>query len=263
MVDERRTTTGIAPGKVALQCVRGIAEGMAFGVGAGVQTLGRSESCDIQLLDDGVSRVHARLAWQEGALLLVDQESTNGLLQSGERHEVLRLRLGSEVGFGPNLMLRLVPRDERTPLVQRSLEGLRVVGPAELLQAVRDEFRAVRNLDGRLCLVRLELNAGGGTIDPDRVELLMDALLHELRRGDRGLRGSEAGCLLFLRGMGEAQGQKVAERLCAAAARLELHAPGTAPWTLSAGVAALSSGTGPAELLELAEARLRAAQAAR
>lgn len=255
MVEERRTMTGIAPGQVALQCVHGMAEGMAYAVGAGVQTLGRSEACDIQLLDDGVSRVHARLAWQDGALMLVDQESTNGLLQGGHRHEVLQLELGSEVGLGPNLRLRLVPCDERTPLVQRPpAESLRVVGPDELLQAVRDEFRAVRNLDGRLCLIRVEASSAEGPPEPALVELVMDAILGELRRGDRGLRGSPAGCVLFLRGLGEAQGRRVAGRLRALTERPELQ--GAQPWSLSVGVAALSAETGPAELLALAEARL-------
>jgi pSer/pThr/pTyr-binding forkhead associated (FHA) protein len=60
-------------------------------------TLGRAGDCDIQIIDDGVSRKHAKIVEDGEGHLLVDLGSNNGTYVGGQRVERHALRPGDEV----------------------------------------------------------------------------------------------------------------------------------------------------------------------
>ncbi len=62
--------------------------------------IGRQESCDIVLDDPQVSREHARLRFVEGAAVLEDLASRNGVRVNGDRIESIELRSGDEFSIG-------------------------------------------------------------------------------------------------------------------------------------------------------------------
>jgi len=66
----------------------------------GTTVIGRGEEADIRLPDVGMSRRHARLAFDGHSAVLTDLGSTNGTLVNGARIEEQLLRPGDEVRFG-------------------------------------------------------------------------------------------------------------------------------------------------------------------
>lgn len=81
-----------------LVCTGGSLAGRRIEVPEGGLTLGRSEENDVVLKDDGVSRFHARLLYDNGSLWVQDAGSRNGVFVNGTRvtgHQALRV--GDEV----------------------------------------------------------------------------------------------------------------------------------------------------------------------
>jgi len=70
---------------VQLKITSGRAEGKSFHVPSGGRaTLGRSENCDFQLVEDGVSRTHALIENKGDRVLFTDLGSSNGSFVNGE-----------------------------------------------------------------------------------------------------------------------------------------------------------------------------------
>ncbi|MCX7933995.1 MAG: HD domain-containing protein [Planctomycetota bacterium] len=69
-------------------------------------TVGRSVRSDIQIPDEGVSRLHCRFEYEGERLFVVDLNSSNGTLVNGERVTRRALAVGDRVALGP-LLLRL------------------------------------------------------------------------------------------------------------------------------------------------------------
>ena len=89
---------------------------------------GRSEENEILLLDDHISRKHARFTLEEGVVWLQDLRSANGTYVNGERLTGgVRLYHGDEVSFD-NLRFQLVGKGEDlTPV--RQAENVTQVAP--------------------------------------------------------------------------------------------------------------------------------------
>ena len=70
--------------------------------------IGRSEECDIQILEDVVSRVHARVSFSDGQWWISDLQSGNGVWINDEKidHAPLKNRTTVELNQGgPALFL--------------------------------------------------------------------------------------------------------------------------------------------------------------
>lgn len=98
-----------------------------IGLHGGAYRLGRSADCEIPVDHGAVSRQHALLEEVEGAWLLSDTGSTNGLWWRGRRVRALMLADGDRVRFGPSqqpglpeLEFQRRPR----PQIQRGLRAL-------------------------------------------------------------------------------------------------------------------------------------------
>jgi len=68
-------------------------------------TIGRLSGNDIQVPSQRVSRMHARIRWENGAWLIEDAESLNGLLYQGQRVERHTLSNGDRIQIAPAVIL--------------------------------------------------------------------------------------------------------------------------------------------------------------
>jgi pSer/pThr/pTyr-binding forkhead associated (FHA) protein len=71
-----------------------------------VLTVGRLSSNDIQVPSQRVSRLHAKIRWDNGAWLIEDAESLNGLVYQGNLVERLALKNGDRVHIAPTAVVQ-------------------------------------------------------------------------------------------------------------------------------------------------------------
>jgi len=80
----------------------GDAEGTSYALGPAETLIGRSGACDITLADEGISRDHALISYDEpeGCFLVEDLQSTNGTQVNGKRVRSVTLQHGDELRIG-------------------------------------------------------------------------------------------------------------------------------------------------------------------
>lgn len=80
---------------------------------ADVCTLGRSETCQVIVRRNDISRLHARIERDEHRYILSDADSANGTYINGQRiHRAQQLRHGDRIGLGgPTPLLSFVDPD--------------------------------------------------------------------------------------------------------------------------------------------------------
>jgi pSer/pThr/pTyr-binding forkhead associated (FHA) protein len=83
-----------------LVCTSGPLHGQTYHVPEGGLTIGRAPDNTIALIEDGVSRYHARLLYDGGSLWLQDAGSRNGVFVNGNRVTDHRaLKVGDVIGL--------------------------------------------------------------------------------------------------------------------------------------------------------------------
>lgn len=109
-------------GQYVLKFISGKYQGGEFPLEMGSEILiGRSSDLDMVLVEDMVSRKHARITAQNGALEIEDFGSTNGTFVNGEKITKSKLKEGDRVLIGTNI-IKLVHRDESE---QQSSPGMK------------------------------------------------------------------------------------------------------------------------------------------
>ncbi|HWZ20403.1 MAG TPA: FHA domain-containing protein [Ktedonobacteraceae bacterium] len=68
-------------------------------------TIGRYPTSDIQIPSARVSRLHATIRWQNGAWIIQEAESLNGLTCQGQRLDQLALVNGDSISIDPTILL--------------------------------------------------------------------------------------------------------------------------------------------------------------
>ncbi len=68
--------------------------------------IGRSPTSDIKIASPRVSRSHAILRWRNGAWVIEDVESLNGLTCLGQRIDQLALVDGNRISIDPTIVLQ-------------------------------------------------------------------------------------------------------------------------------------------------------------
>ncbi|HWU88172.1 MAG TPA: FHA domain-containing protein, partial [Kofleriaceae bacterium] len=63
--------------------------------------VGRAEPADVEIPDPGLSRQHARFAWDDQGIWVEDLKSTNGTRKNGEPVERAKVAPGDEIAVGP------------------------------------------------------------------------------------------------------------------------------------------------------------------
>lgn len=123
-----------------LTIVAGESAGTVWALGAREFTVGRGDDVELRLRDAGVSRRHAKfIVARDGAVTVIDLDSTNGTFVNDARVELCPLRPGDTVRIGPDALLRLgapapapsPPADDTPaspgPLSPRELDVARLV----------------------------------------------------------------------------------------------------------------------------------------
>jgi pilus assembly protein CpaF len=92
----------------------------------GIQTIGRAETCDIQISDPTVSSVHAELILTDDTLTIRDVGSTNGVFVNGQRVKVSLISPGIQVRVG-TVELHFKTDAESKPAILAGVERQRLV----------------------------------------------------------------------------------------------------------------------------------------
>lgn len=71
-------------------------------------TVGRLSGNDIQVPSKRVSRLHAKIRWENGKWLIEDAESLNGLIYQGKRVNRLTLSNGDRIYLAPTAVIQFV-----------------------------------------------------------------------------------------------------------------------------------------------------------
>jgi len=77
----------------------------AYRLNRPIFTIGRIPTSDIQIASPHVSRFHAIIHWRNGAWVIEDAESLNGLSWQGQRIDQLALVDGDGISIDPTIVL--------------------------------------------------------------------------------------------------------------------------------------------------------------
>ncbi len=89
----------------ALRFISGKYQGGEFPIAADREIfIGRSNELDVVLVEDMVSRKHAKISWNNEALIIEDLGSTNGTFVNGEKIKRARLKEGDRVLVGTSIV---------------------------------------------------------------------------------------------------------------------------------------------------------------
>jgi len=101
---------------------RGAHLGQVLKLGTQPHRVGRANECEVWLSDDGVSRKHATITFDNGNYLIEDTGSANGTFVGGQKVErPSPLRDGDLIQFGPQAVFRYSQADEGQEQLLRQL----------------------------------------------------------------------------------------------------------------------------------------------
>jgi hypothetical protein len=93
-------------GRAFLTVLSGRETGALHKLGPGESVIGRATEADVQIVDHGVSRRHAKIVRDlDGTSKIVDLKSTNGTFVNGRRIEIEVLREGDRIRIGQSATL--------------------------------------------------------------------------------------------------------------------------------------------------------------
>jgi len=97
------SAAGLGSGR--LEILNGGFEGMTYDLDVEEALIGRNPTTDITLLDEGISREHALILFDEDSAeyLIEDLQSTNGTKVNGKRIRSVALCEGDEIQIGQTL----------------------------------------------------------------------------------------------------------------------------------------------------------------
>lgn len=288
--DERETEPGkmaIAPAakdRALLVLLTGIHAGQVHRLDDHAPSvLGRSSDSDIIVDDAGVSRSHARLTKNAETWTFEDLGATNGSFVGGRRvRGATELRPGDRVQLGPNVVFRFSVTDESEAELQQKLfdsstrDGLtQLYNRRYFDERLVAEIAYARRHATPLCLIMMDvdrfkaINDSLGHLVGDSVlRAVAGEVVRVVRTEDVVARYGGEELVVLARATGHDAGARLAERIRAAIADLEVMPPPPASEvkvTISLGVAALDEvpkGAPDSALLDLADERLYAAKEA-
>ena len=127
--------------------------------------LGRDPDNELVLIDDGVSRRHARIERRSGRLVLMDVGSTNGtLLNDAELSGIVELRTGDRIQVGATIFKYLSASDLEAALHEQifsnattdALTGLR--SKRHLTDELGREFSRARRYNRKFSLLMVDID---------------------------------------------------------------------------------------------------------
>jgi diguanylate cyclase (GGDEF)-like protein len=241
--------------------------------------IGRQPDNNAVVDDEGMSRSHARVFYQDGYYFAEDLDSSNGTYVNGERIEKAILADGSVIQLGPRVCFRFSLTDENQEKILRQLYESSVRDAltgaynrhfflerlgAEVAYAARhsshaavimfdvDHFKKVNDTHGH--------QAGDAVL-----KALANATSALLRQEDVFARYGGEEFVLLLRGVTRVGAERAGERLLSAVQKLRMpHGDKLLTVTISVGCASMECTEHPTSevLIALADRRLYAAKRA-
>ncbi len=127
----------------ALKFISGKYQGGEFPLKPNKQiVIGRSSDLDMVLVEDMVSRKHAKITSQDGRVVIEDLGSTNGTFVNGEKIKQSRLKEGDRILIGTSI-LKLVAQNSAPTLDDVAVKkGLEAAAAAHALRQTRSSSMA-------------------------------------------------------------------------------------------------------------------------
>ncbi len=152
--------------RACLTVITGAAAGTLFKVTRGEAVIGRAPTAAIRVVDDGVSRSHARLRHDSNGLSLEDMGSRNGTFVNGTRiTAATALREGDKIQVGRTTVLRFAYQDDldesfHENLVSSALRDplTRLFNKRYLLDRLDSELKFARRHETALSLLMLDID---------------------------------------------------------------------------------------------------------
>lgn len=108
--------------KPSLVVVQGVDRGDAFTIDHTPLVLGRGDTCDYVIRDDGISRAHAQIvSLPDGGYMIEDLNSTNGIFIGPKRVKRHILEEGDKVLLGRRTILKFVYQDALDERYQKQM----------------------------------------------------------------------------------------------------------------------------------------------
>jgi diguanylate cyclase (GGDEF)-like protein len=225
-LSEPLSPTGSA--RACLTVITGTAAGQMFKVLRGDAIIGRSPTAAIRIIDDGVSRNHARLRHDSSGLYLDDMDSRNGTYINGTKISgATKLTEGDKIQVGRTTVLRFQYHDEldesfHENLVSNALRDplTKLFNKRYFLDRLDSELKFARRHNTPLTLLMLDLdhfkkiNDTQGHLAGDAVLTTIATALHKaVRNEDVVARFGGEELAIILRAIPIEQAMLLAERL--------------------------------------------------
>jgi pSer/pThr/pTyr-binding forkhead associated (FHA) protein len=134
--------------RFGLRFISGKYQGGEFPLGEGQEiVIGRSSELDMVLVEEMVSRKHARIALTDGVINIEDLGSTNGTFVNGEKVERGTLHEGDRVLIGTNILKVIATADGDQKLDLKSVQAGRVTARQRMSRAVEEAPRMSGSLE--------------------------------------------------------------------------------------------------------------------
>ncbi len=149
-----------------LTVLTGTATGQTFKLPRGTADIGRTQSAVVRLLDDGVSRVHARLRLETDELWVEDMGSRNGTFVNGTRiTKPTQLQDGDKIQVGRTTVMRFAYHDEIDESFHENLMSsalrdplTRLFNKRYFLDRLDSELKFARRHEASVSLLLLDLD---------------------------------------------------------------------------------------------------------
>jgi hypothetical protein len=107
----------------ALRFISGKYQGGEFPlIDSGELVIGRASDLDLVLIEDMVSRKHAKITVQDGVISIADLGSTNGTFVNGERVKKAQLKMGDRVLIGTSILKLVTVARAAQPIDARAAQ---------------------------------------------------------------------------------------------------------------------------------------------
>jgi two-component system cell cycle response regulator len=116
------TLVSVSLDRATLTLLSGTNAGQVFALDKEEHVIGRAPDASVWLHDPDISRRHARIVRdKDGAFVIEDMKSTNGIFVGGHKVERSALQSGDRIHVGPNMALRFDITDDADRELQRRL----------------------------------------------------------------------------------------------------------------------------------------------
>jgi diguanylate cyclase (GGDEF)-like protein len=233
--------------------------------------LGRDDSAEVRLLDDGISRSHAAVERDGGKFVLLDLASTNGTFCNGARITRCDLTDGDKVAVGASTILKFTFQDQADERYQKQLfesalrDGLTATfNRRYFTDRLRTEMRFAERHDKSLALLFVDIdhfkkiNDSYGHQAGDHVlAAVAREMIATIRAEDVLSRYGGEEFAIICREIEPEGAQALGERLRVAVSRKRFeHGGKVIPVTISVGVAAVRGPRDAQPLIAAADAAM-------